>query len=71
MKIVTDRKSAKANCPIAAKVGVWYFEWYRILPIVARFPMHPKNAIVIITHLKTISEVVLLNSCKVNPSEVE
>lgn len=31
--------------------------------------MHPKNAVVIITHMKTISEVVLLNSCKLKPSE--
>lgn len=43
LEIVTEKKSAIANCPIAANVGVWYFESYTILPIAARFPMHPKT----------------------------
>lgn len=58
MKDVTERKSAKANCPIAANVGVWYFGSYMILPIAAIFPMPPKNAIVKITQVKIISKVV-------------
>lgn len=72
VEIMTDIKSAKANCPITANVGVWYCESCTILPIVARFLMHPKNATVKITQVKTISKVVSLNhSYKINPSEVE
>lgn len=70
VKIVTERKSAKANCPIIANVGVWYFESYTILPNVEMCPMHLKIAIVKITQVNVISKVVSINvSCKVNPSE--
>lgn len=58
---VTERKSAKANCPITANVGVWYFGSYMILPIAARFPIAPKNAIVKITQVNVISKFVSLN----------
>lgn len=58
---VTERKSAKANCPITANVGVWYFGSYMILPIAARFPKTPKNAIVKITQENVISKFVSMN----------
>lgn len=58
LKTITERKSANANCPIAANVGVWYFGSYMILPIAARFPMAPKNAIVKITQVNVTSKVV-------------
>lgn len=57
---VTERKSAKANCPITENVGVWYFGSYMILPIAARFPIAPKNVIVKITQVNVISKFVSL-----------
>lgn len=53
LKNVTDRKSAEANSPIAANVGVWNLGSRMILHIVARFPTTPKNAIVKVAQANT------------------
>lgn len=72
LKNVTDRKSAEANSPIAANVGVWNLGSRMILHIVARFPTTPKNAIVKVAQANTFSKVVsIYRSRKVVSSKVE
>lgn len=72
LKNVTDRKSAEANSPIAANVGVWNLGSRMILHIVARFPRTPKNAIVKVAQANTFSKVVsIYRSRKVVSSKVE
>lgn len=69
---MTDRKSAEANSPIAANVGVWNLGPRMILHIVARFPTTPKNAIVKVAQANTFSIVVSISrSRKVVSSKVE
>lgn len=69
---MTDRKSAEANSPIAANVGVWNLGSRMILHIVARFPTTPKNAIVKVAQANTFSKVVsIYRSRKVVSSKVE
>lgn len=72
LKNVTDRKSAEANSPIAANVGVWNLGSRMILHIVARFPTTPKNAKVKVAQANTFSKVVsIYKSRKVVSSKVE
>lgn len=72
LKNVTDRKSAEANSPIAANVGVWNLGSRMILHIVARFPTTPKNAIVKVAQANIFSKVVsIYRSRKVVSSKVE
>lgn len=72
LKNVTDRKSAEANSPITANVGVWNLGSRMILHIVARFPTTPKNAIVKVAQANTFSKVVsIYRSRKVVSSKVE
>lgn len=72
LKNVTDRKSAEANSPIAANVGVWNLGSRMILHIVARFPTTPKNAKVKVAQANTFSKVVsIYRSRKVVSSKVE